>query len=355
MVDICKSHGRGGRRVQILRDVSLTVGAGEIMGIVGSPHGGGTLLQVAAGWIRPDAGQIRLGETYLTALPKRKREGLCSRHVLWIDDQPPPTDMELTVQEYVYLPLLDGRISRHEATRRAQYGLERVGVSELASIHLKKLTFRQRLLVKLARIVTARRPLVLINDLFDELGGTAQTQDARRLLRSLVDEVGCAVLLRVSDLMSAWVADCIWRFDQGELNPVANMPSRDHGVLALVPSSGGSEDLSGPKGAPGLIPSDVTMPTYASARIDEMPTISRFMGIAIMMYFDDHPPPHFHARSGEFSAKIRTDTLELLVGDLPRRELRLVLAWAELHALELQENWRRAREGETLLAIEPLQ
>jgi predicted ABC-type transport system involved in lysophospholipase L1 biosynthesis ATPase subunit len=356
MVDICKSHGRGGRRVRILRDVSLSVGAGEIAGIVGSPRGGGTLLQVAAGWIQPDAGQIRLGETYLTALSKRKREGLCSQHVLWIDDRLPPADMKVTAHDHVYLTLrADSRINRHEATRRAQYGLERMGVSELASIDLKKLTYWERLLVELARIVTARRPLVLINNLFDGLGGTAQTQDARRLLRSLVDEVGCAVLLRVSDLMSAWVADCVWRFDRGELNPVANILSRDHEGLALVPSDGRSEDLSDPNDAPGLVRSDVMMPSYASARLDEMPTISRFMGIVIAMYFDDHPPPHFHARSGEFSAKIRTDTLELLVGDLPRRELRLVLAWAELHAPELQENWHRAREGETLLAIEPLQ
>lgn len=87
----------------------------------------------------------------------------------------------------------------------------------------------------------------------------------------------------------------------------------------------------------------------------EMPAISRFFGITIAMYFDDHQPPHFHARAGEFSAKIRTDTLELLVGDLPRRELRLVLGWAELHASELQDNWRRARVGETLQGIEPLQ
>jgi ABC-type polysaccharide/polyol phosphate transport system ATPase subunit len=57
MVDICKSHGRGGRRVQILRDVSLSVGASEIVGLVGSPRSGGTLLQVAAGWIQPDAGR----------------------------------------------------------------------------------------------------------------------------------------------------------------------------------------------------------------------------------------------------------------------------------------------------------
>jgi hypothetical protein len=85
-----------------------------------------------------------------------------------------------------------------------------------------------------------------------------------------------------------------------------------------------------------------------------MPTISRFYGMTIAMYFDDHLPPHFHARSGEFSAKIRIDTQELLAGNLPHRELRLVRTWTELHILELRVNWRRAREGEKLQAIEPL-
>ncbi len=85
-----------------------------------------------------------------------------------------------------------------------------------------------------------------------------------------------------------------------------------------------------------------------------MPTISRFMGITISMFFDDHEPPHFHARAAGHNAKVRIDTLEVLANDLPRRELRLVLAWAEMHADELGANWRRAREGGTLQAIEPL-
>ena len=85
-----------------------------------------------------------------------------------------------------------------------------------------------------------------------------------------------------------------------------------------------------------------------------MPTISRFFGITITMYFDDHGPPHFHVRTAGHSAKIRIDTLEVVASDLPRRELRLVLAWAEMHSTELAENWRRAREGDTLKEIEPL-
>lgn len=72
------------------------------------------------------------------------------------------------------------------------------------------------------------------------------------------------------------------------------------------------------------------------------------------MYFDDHGFPHFHARYHDAQAKVRIDTLEPMDSTLDRRQLRLVLAWAELHQDELAENWRRARLGETLNEIEPL-
>jgi hypothetical protein len=85
-----------------------------------------------------------------------------------------------------------------------------------------------------------------------------------------------------------------------------------------------------------------------------VPTISRFHGITIAMYFDDHGPPHFHARHADGGAKVRIDTLETVDSTLGRRQLRLVLAWAELHQDELRENWRLARAGEKLNEIEPL-
>lgn len=90
-------------------------------------------------------------------------------------------------------------------------------------------------------------------------------------------------------------------------------------------------------------------------RIVVVPAISRFLGIVIAMFFDDHGPPHFHARHADGSAKIRIDTLEPIETTLGRRQLRLVLAWAELHQEELLENWRLARAGETLQEIDPLQ
>ncbi|MCA9247110.1 MAG: DUF4160 domain-containing protein [Planctomycetales bacterium] len=86
-----------------------------------------------------------------------------------------------------------------------------------------------------------------------------------------------------------------------------------------------------------------------------MPTISQFFGITIRMYFDDHPPPHFHAYYGEFAAKFDIETLEVAEGRLPRRAKALVLEWAAAHRDELRENWQLADRHETLHPIAPLE
>jgi Domain of unknown function (DUF4160) len=96
------------------------------------------------------------------------------------------------------------------------------------------------------------------------------------------------------------------------------------------------------------------LPTVAGGSMRGVPTISRFFGISIAMFFDDHGPPHFHARHADGSAKVRIDTLEVIDSSLGRRQLRFVLAWAELHQDELGENWKLARSGEILNPIEPL-
>jgi hypothetical protein len=85
-----------------------------------------------------------------------------------------------------------------------------------------------------------------------------------------------------------------------------------------------------------------------------MPTICSFYGIAIRMYFDEHPRPHFHAYSGGEDAAISIETLEVIQGRLPRRALALVLEWASEHRAELRENWRVAEAHGNLRRIEPL-
>lgn len=85
-----------------------------------------------------------------------------------------------------------------------------------------------------------------------------------------------------------------------------------------------------------------------------MPEISRFLGIVITMYFNDHNPPHFHARYENFRAIIGIDRLDFREGELPPRVLGLVMEWAEMHHAELKKNWTTLAETGTFSKIEPL-
>jgi len=85
-----------------------------------------------------------------------------------------------------------------------------------------------------------------------------------------------------------------------------------------------------------------------------MPEITRFYGIVIKMFFEDHNPPHFHAIYGEYEVLIDISTLAVFAGNLPPRALGLVIEWATQHQNELLNNWERARIQDSLSKIEPL-
>jgi hypothetical protein len=85
-----------------------------------------------------------------------------------------------------------------------------------------------------------------------------------------------------------------------------------------------------------------------------MPEISRFFGIVIQMYWDDHNPPHFHAYYGGNEALIDITRLCLFAGRLSPRAFGLVIEWATLHQQELLDDWNRAQEQEPLEKIAPL-
>jgi hypothetical protein len=86
-----------------------------------------------------------------------------------------------------------------------------------------------------------------------------------------------------------------------------------------------------------------------------MPTISVFYGILTRMFFNDHAPPHFHARYGEFEATIDIGTSKVLQGQLPSRALNLVQEGAMIHREELLEDWRLCRDNVQPNKVEPLQ
>ncbi len=70
-----------------------------------------------------------------------------------------------------------------------------------------------------------------------------------------------------------------------------------------------------------------------------MPEISRFLGIIISMYFNEHNPPHFHVKYNEYRASMTIDDLNISAGTLPAKVRGLVVEWAEIHQQELLKMW----------------
>lgn len=85
-----------------------------------------------------------------------------------------------------------------------------------------------------------------------------------------------------------------------------------------------------------------------------MPRLSEFYGIVIAMFYEDHPPPRFHAIYAGQRAVMGVDPIIVRESRLPRRALSLVLEWAALHQAELRDNWQRTRQHLPLQPIEPL-
>ena len=85
-----------------------------------------------------------------------------------------------------------------------------------------------------------------------------------------------------------------------------------------------------------------------------MPLVSEFFGIKIYMYWKDHSPQHFHAEFGQSQVLIDITNAVVLKGIFPGKQLKIVLAWCELHKEELMSNWESAKNHGTIEKIDPL-
>lgn len=85
-----------------------------------------------------------------------------------------------------------------------------------------------------------------------------------------------------------------------------------------------------------------------------MPTICMFRGIKITMNWREHQPPHFHATYGGMEVLVSIKELEAIEGELPSKQMKMLLGWAAIRQDELMENWELAEQQQELFAIEPL-
>ncbi len=86
-----------------------------------------------------------------------------------------------------------------------------------------------------------------------------------------------------------------------------------------------------------------------------MPEICRFFGIIIKLNFNDHNPPHFHARYGDKSGIFDIQENEMLEGDLPKTAIKLIKKWVSVHQIELMENWKLIKLSQNPINLTPLE
>ncbi len=215
------SLGRGAARVHILRDVSLTIGKGEAVGIVGaSGSGKSTLLMIMAGLERPDEGEVEIDGVKLGAMNedalarfRGQRIGIVfqSFHLI-------PT---MTALENVAAPLeLAGA---NDATARARAELEQVGLGDRFSHYPAQLSGGEQQRVALARALCPRPSLLIA----DEPTGTLDEATGRAVIDLLFDlpaRHGATLALVTHDAALAARCDRMIRMRSGRVEQPAPVP-----------------------------------------------------------------------------------------------------------------------------------
>jgi ABC-type cobalamin/Fe3+-siderophores transport system ATPase subunit len=219
---VWKEFDRGDGRLQVLADVSLTVGAGETVAVVGTrDQGKTTLLRVASGTLPPDRGYVRLGDLELTRLTDAELAGVLRTEIGLATRSGP--EVRVRVRDYVGLPLAMGRWLRWRERRRLVADtLKALGVAGTAELPWREISDWQRVLVELAQAVVGRPRLLLVDDLIDGLG-LGKKQAAMDILRGFADDLGCGVLMVVSDHAAALPSDRVWQLDGGRLKLMADL------------------------------------------------------------------------------------------------------------------------------------
>jgi putative ABC transport system ATP-binding protein len=214
---------RGREWVSVLEDISLTVDAGEVDAVVGSrDQGKTTLLRVAAGLLPANHGSVRLEGRKLEGLKDRQLSHLL-RYDIGLATKGGPT-APWTVRDYVELQLgSNKRFRRRERRQQVTVVLKELEVADCAELIWKELSDWQRVRVELAQAIVRKPKVLLVDSLLDGLG-FGKVQEAKEILRDLVDNSGCGVLMTCSDFLAASGSDRVWQLAAGRLKVMADEP-----------------------------------------------------------------------------------------------------------------------------------
>ncbi|MES1171233.1 MAG: ATP-binding cassette domain-containing protein [Actinomycetota bacterium] len=208
-------YWRGQRPLQVLRDASLSLHAGELAGVWAKAGGGKTtLLELAAGVLTPDQGRVVIEGRDLAKLTTRQASQLLHRSVGLATRQGPALP-ELPMGSWVALAVMR-HVDRRTAEKRARQVLERVGIGEVAGEPWRNLSDSERILVAIARAAVCEPKLLLVDDPTAGLDVTERV-NLLGLLRSIAATTGAAILISASDMADLQGVETMWSLVDGHL------------------------------------------------------------------------------------------------------------------------------------------
>ena len=213
-----KSYPVGEHKLHVLRDVSLEVAAGEMLAIVGqSGVGKSTLLHVLGGLDRVDAGEIRIGDTELTALPDAEIVEFRNRNIGFVF-QFHHLLPEFDALENAEMPMRIARRPLSEARARATDLLRRVGLAERLTHRPSMLSGGEQQRVAVARALIMKPALLLADEPTGDLDETTAAS-LEHLLREMHAEYGLTSVIATHNPRLAGACDRVLRMEQGRLHP----------------------------------------------------------------------------------------------------------------------------------------
>ena len=220
LVDIqhlVKGYSRGGQMVPVLQDITLNIGAGDFISLMG-PSGSGksTLLNLIAGIDKPDSGVLRVGGVDINELSEGDLADWRASNIGFIFQFYNLMPV-LNAFENVELPLHLTNLSRAERRERVELTLDMVGLADRMEHYPNELSGGQQQRVAIARAIVTDPTILVCDEPTGDLDKQSAT-DVLAMLQKLNDEMGKTIIMVTHDAHAAEAARRMVHLDKGELS-----------------------------------------------------------------------------------------------------------------------------------------